>query len=129
MHEATIAQSILDIAVEKLNQEPEAVCVSSISVKLGEFRNVELDSLQFAFDNLKGQFPGCQNCQLKADIVLSLALCRDCGHTYHPHFEQSFRCDKCQGGMGKLLNGEELDIVAITLEAVDKELSDYARIC
>jgi hydrogenase nickel incorporation protein HypA/HybF len=128
MHEATIAQSILNIAVDKLNQLPEAVSVSSIKVQLGEFRNVEMDSLQFAFDNLKSSFKGCRDSQLEAEIILALAQCRDCADTYHPDFDQAFRCSKCNGGMGKLMKGEELDIVSITIETVSEEQSNYARI-
>jgi len=127
MHEATIAQSILNIAVDKLKQAPQAGSVSSIKIQVGEFRNVEIDCLQFAFDNLKISFEGCQNCQLKTELILASARCRDCADTYHPDFEEAFRCRKCNGSIGKLMSGEELDVVAVTLETISKEQNNYAR--
>ena len=63
------------------------IYVSTIKIQIGEFRNVELDCLQFAFDNLKTKIEGCQNCQLKAEIILASANCRDCTGVYHPDFE------------------------------------------
>ena len=121
MHEATIAQSILDIAVNRFNQMPEAIAVQSIKVQLGEFRNVDLDSLQFAFNSLKTSFKGCSASELKAEIGVAVAICQNCHQQYHPGIDLAFRCDKCGGGIDKLVSGEELNIIGITLELADAE--------
>lgn len=126
MHEATIAQSILDIATDALARSTEAIGISNIKVRIGEFRNVEVDCLEFAFDNLKSSFAGCQNSQLTVETIIACAQCRDCGDSYHPDFERAFRCNNCSGGIGKLITGEEMDVVTISLEGRTKEYSNYA---
>lgn len=128
MHEATIAQSILDIASERFKETPQAITISTIRIVAGEFRNVDCESLQFAFDNLKTSYSGCQNCQLQAEVATASAQCRQCSNIYHPDFERAFRCTKCGDGIGKLISGEELDIVGIVLETSEKEQIDYARV-
>lgn len=115
MHEATIAQSILNIASSKLKGTPNAESVVEIHIIVGEFRNVDIESLEFAFDQLKSLNPGCGACRLKADVVSSRAVCLKGDHVYHPEFERVFRCEICGDGIGKLLSGEELDVVGVTL--------------
>lgn len=129
MHEAAVAQSILNIVCTKLRQTPNAEEVLTVHIIVGEFRNVEIASLQFAFDNLKALFNGCHNCELEAKVVQSKAVCRTGGHTYHPDFEHSFQCITCGDGIGKLICGEELDIIGITLQSrIDEECNEHARV-
>jgi hydrogenase nickel insertion protein HypA len=128
MHEATIAQSILKIASRKLLENHLAISISTIKVVIGEFRNVDWESLQFAFDSLKNTYPGCQNCRLDTEIISARAQCRQCNYIYHPQLANAFRCPECNNGIGKLTEGEELDIVQMTLESEEKEQNNYARI-
>lgn len=117
MHEATIAQSILNIVSTKLKQTSNAAQALNVHVIIGEFRNVDPVSLQFAFDNLRSFYEGCAACTLQAEIIQAKALCRKELHLYHPQFEQGFCCTTCGAGIGELICGEELDVVAIKLEA------------
>ncbi len=141
MHEATIAQAILEIANDKLKATPHAAAILAIHVIIGEFRNVELDSLMFAFDNIKLVSDTTRQCRLVAEIVNAKAACRGAGHLYHPTFDNSFRCPRCDNGIGKLLCGEELDVIQLTLQAEDEptagehkgepndnEVDTYARV-
>ena len=127
MHEAAIAQSILKIASGKLKQTKRATALSAVRVVIGSFRNVEVESLQFAFDNLKELFEGCDDCKLDAQLVLAKAICQNGEHSYQPAFENSFRCPICSAGMGKLLCGEELDITKLTFKTnVQEECCNHA---
>ncbi len=128
MHEATIAQSILDIATKRFSETPEAESVSTIKIMLGEFRNIDWQSLQFAFDNLKSNYNCCKDSELQAQFIMTSAECCQCGDVYHPDIAEAFRCTKCGGGIGKLISGEELDIVSIILEANTKDENNYARV-
>ena len=76
MHEATIAQSILDIVAAKLQKNCDANCVKTVAVRIGEFRNVDCDSLSFAFDSLKGLYCGLSDCELSLESIKTLAWCR-----------------------------------------------------
>jgi len=115
MHEASVAQSILNIASKKLASTAHTDTVTAIHVIIGQFRNVDIDSLKFAFDNIRSMYAGCSSCQLEAEVVTARATCRGCSRTYNPDMATSFRCPMCGNGVGQLISGEELDVIGITL--------------
>src|SRR5690349_13838482 len=111
MHEAAIANSILEIVKQRLQSVGAAAQAQSVEVLFGEFRNVDPESVSFAFDNMKSLFPGCSNCQLSINTIAAAAHCKDNNHQYRPLAENAYRCPSCGSGIGKLLQGEELDVV------------------
>jgi Zn finger protein HypA/HybF involved in hydrogenase expression len=117
MHEATIAQSILKIAATKLEETGPAASALKICIKVGQFRNVDEDSLNFAFDNLKGLYRGFGACQLESQCIKTQAWCRRSHHRYNPCFENAFCCEQCGSGIGEIICGEELDFVELITEA------------
>lgn len=110
-----MARSILDIASKKLACTAHTDTVTAIHVIIGQFRNIDIDSLKFAFDNIRPMYAGCSNCKLEAEVVTARATCRGCSDTYNPDMATSFRCPGCGNGVGQLICGEELDVVGITL--------------
>lgn len=126
MHEATIANSILDIVSRRCN-ELGGREVISLNVRIGAFRNVDLESLEFAFDAMKLHYPGFESCALLVEQIEVQALCSLNGHRYSPTFAQSFRCSLCEAGIGVLVAGEELDVTGFRL-AEREEVTD-ARAC
>ena len=100
MHEATIAQSILNLAQRRLRQTPHAEAVSKIRVLIGEFRNVEIESLRFAFDCLKDLCDACAECTLETERAKARARCRINNHLYHPEADSRFLCTICGAGIG-----------------------------
>lgn len=118
MDETKVAKSILDIVSARLAQTPNCDSVLSVNVLVGEFRNVDLESLQFAFESLRKFYDGCQSCNLTAELIKSRAVCREQGHTFSPESERQYVCPQCGGSIGKLLCGEELDVVGTTLRAI-----------
>jgi len=115
MHEASVAQSILRIACNKLASTAHTDTVTAIHVIIGQFRNIDIDSLKFAFDNIRSMYDGCSNCRLEAEVIAARATCRGCSRTYNPDMATSFRCPQCGNGVGQLITGEELDVIGITL--------------
>ncbi len=129
MHESAIAKSILEIVQTRLQSLRSNAVALKVSVILGEFRNVEAESVQFAFDNMKVFYSGVENCQLEASTIVSLAKCKDSDHKYHPEPQLAYRCPLCGAGIGRLLQGEELDVVnvVVELDSVGKE-KEHARL-
>lgn len=122
MHEASIAESILQIASKRLQQTENTDRIISVHVLLGEFRNVEPESLQFAFDSLKTFYDGLEDCKLILELVETRAYCQGPDrHMYSPTFETHYCCEKCGSGMGELICGEELEIIKISLLAQTEE--------
>lgn len=123
MHEAAIAKSILEIIADRLRSVGQNASAHQINVIVGEFRNVEPESVSFAFDNMKVLYTGAEECELCIEAISALAKCNDNDHQYHPKATNGYRCPTCGCGMGKLLQGEELDVVNVVLEvdATNKE--------
>ncbi len=128
MHEVSIAESILQKIAAKLERTSNTCSVTNVHIIVGEFRNVDIDALTFAFDNLKSLYAGCTNCKLEASLTRTRAYCRGGNHLYNPEFNNAFCCTECGAGIGKLMAGEELDIVDIALAASALEEEQYARI-
>lgn len=118
MHELSIAKNILDILCARLQKVAEPLPRAlDIQVTIGEFRNVDPQSLTFAFDSIKQLYSSCADCSLSLDLPKAVAVCTDSeNHSYHPQFDHGFRCTECGGGIARLLSGEELLVTGITLE-------------
>lgn len=124
MHEATIAQFILEkskqISAGETAKLLEAggFVIASVSIRVGEFRNVDLDSLTFAFDALKKDDPLTQNTSLEIEFIAVAALCKN-SHRYSPCAELFFACPECSQGMETLIQGKELEITCVKIEELD----------
>lgn len=130
MHEAAIAKSILEIVGQRLQSIGAAATAQSVEVLFGEFRNVDPESVSFAFENMKALFPGCLNCQLSINTIEAAARCKDNDHQYRPLANNAYRCPICGSGIGKLWQGEELDVVnvIVEIERPQEERKQHARV-
>jgi Zn finger protein HypA/HybF involved in hydrogenase expression len=104
--------------------------VESISVRVGEFRNVDVQSLEFAFDGLKADYIGFGDTRLVVKTIPALAVCQNNEHHYHPRYDNGFRCDvgDCGSGIGLLEEGEELDVIGYTLAQAAPERDSMVNI-
>lgn len=128
MHESAIARNILKIVETKLSaqsQHPSAGVLQAVHVAIGEFRNVDPQSLEFAFDSLKTG-TDCRACRLQIEIQTALARCASSNHSYRPSLENGFRCTECGAGIGCMERGEELEIRGYTYTSQAEEQSSYA---
>lgn len=121
MHESAIAQNILKIVETK----PSAGVLQAVHIAIGEFRNVDPQSLEFAFDSLKTG-TDCRACRLQIEIQTALARCASSNHSYRPSLENGFRCTECGAGIGYMERGEELEIRGYTYTSQAEEQSSYA---
>jgi len=145
VHEAAIAIAILRRAAEALSRQFETEIgkaglgtndgitehtdelpkVSSIQVNVGEFRNVDPESLDFAFQSLRKDFKYAEDARLKINRIDAIAKCTS-GHTYSPKPDKYYACTTCGAGIDKLVNGEELEIKSFELLEAKSELKGGA---
>ncbi len=133
MHEATVALAVLKRAVQAVEnrskidddtirefdsktEEKLSLRVVKITLNVGEFRNIDSESLQFTFSALRKEFALTHHTQLEIRSIPALALCTTAYHEFHPEPDNCYSCTICGGGIGKFLNGKELDIVNIEIE-------------
>ncbi|MDX2108381.1 MAG: hydrogenase maturation nickel metallochaperone HypA [Candidatus Melainabacteria bacterium] len=120
MHEAKIASLILEKASNKLSLFADANEVKSIQLAVGKFRNIDTESLNFAFDALKSENRIFERTTLIIDEIEAIAICQENGHSYRIDFTGGFACPICGGGIGKFESGQELEIRKIQLTSEEK---------
>lgn len=104
MHEATLAENILNIALDAAKQN-HAVKIFKIALTLGEMAGVEVEALMLSFDVLKKNTPAdCAELAIKR-VPIS-ATCNKCGKIFQLE-RYNFFCPECDGIL-ILQNGREL---------------------
>ena len=104
MHEATLAENILNIAFDAARQN-HAKKIFKIGLTLGELAGVEGEALTLSFDVLKKNTPA-ENAELVIKRVPIKAACNKCGKTFQlDHY--NFFCPECDGIL-ILQSGREL---------------------
>ncbi len=113
MHEAGIAQSILDIAVNTAKNN-SAGRITLVAVRIGKMSAVDEASLRFAFDALKAGTIA-ENAAFDYTEVPLRGKCLDCGA--EKEFEGYFmNCPGCGSSKVSLISGSELEVSHIEVE-------------
>ncbi len=123
MHEAKIASLILEKTAGKVSGYGDGSRVKVIHLAVGKFRNVDIESLQFAFDALKKEIDCLYDALLEIEEIEAVALCDKSKHSYVIELNKGAACPLCGSGVGRFESGQELEIRKIQMES--KEL-DYA---
>lgn len=112
MHEATLAENILDIALDAARQN-HAAKIFKVGLTLGEMAGVEVEALTLSFDVLKKNTPAdCAELVIKR--VPIAATCNKCGKTFKLE-RYNFFCPECDGVL-ILKSGRELLVDFIDCE-------------
>lgn len=112
MHEATLAEGILKIALE-VAAENHAEKISEIGLKLGEMSGVEVEALTFSFEILKKNTVA-ENSTLKINRMPITAKCNKCGRNFTVE-RYNFFCPECDGIL-ILKSGRELLVEYVDCE-------------
>lgn len=104
MHEATLAENILDIAFDAAKQN-HAAKIFKVGLTLGEMAGVEVEALNSAFDVLKKNTPA-EDAELVIKRVPISATCNKCGKIFRLE-RYNFFCPECDGVL-ILQSGREL---------------------
>ena len=113
MHELSITQSILSIALEKANAA-HASRVSKINLVIGELSGIVDECVQFYFDFLSKE-------TIAAEAALSFRQppaqlrCRNCAATFAPG-NGNWACPKCHEQKIDIISGRELYIESLEVE-------------
>lgn len=112
MHEVSIMQNTLDLAIAQAQQNG-AKKIESLTLKIGELSGVIPEALEFAFDVLvRGTM--AENAQLKIEKIPVVCYCQDCDRHFQPA-TYIYNCPHCQRISQDILQGKELDLVAIVI--------------
>jgi hydrogenase nickel incorporation protein HypA/HybF len=116
MHEPAIAAELIELVQKEIAQAgyPNAP-VKTVLVRIGALRGVVEDSLLLAFDVLKPNTPLC-GASLTIEPSPIKGVCRSCGASFAPS-EAIFICHQCGSGDLDVQQGDELDLISLTIEA------------
>jgi hydrogenase nickel incorporation protein HypA/HybF len=114
MHEVSIAQGMLDIALSYCEKNAYSI-IKSITVKIGKAAGVVPDSLQFAFESLKpGTIAG--NAVLVIDEIPVTGTCNSCGKHFTVDEAYVVQCPLCGSISFNVETGRELNISEMEVE-------------
>ncbi|MCL5256473.1 MAG: hydrogenase maturation nickel metallochaperone HypA [Chloroflexi bacterium] len=94
MHELTVTQNVLDIAIEHARQGG-ATRITRINLVIGEMSSIIDDSVQFYFDFIsKGTM--AEGAELQFRRIPAQFRCSECGQMFTPEGDD-YRCPRCAG--------------------------------
>jgi hydrogenase nickel incorporation protein HypA/HybF len=109
MHELSIAEAVVDIAVRHARGRP----VAAVELRVGHLRQVVPSALEFAF-GLVAEGTPLAGAELRMEEVPAAGHCRSCGaETALP--ELPLCCRSCGSGDVEVTSGEELLVDSLEL--------------
>jgi hydrogenase nickel incorporation protein HypA/HybF len=113
MHELTITESLLEIALRHAN-EAGATKITDLYMVIGQLSSVVDDSVQFYWDII-AKDTLAEGAKLHFKRIPTEIICLDCNHKYKP-MEGRMACPRCDSISIKIISGEEFFLEAINVE-------------
>jgi hydrogenase nickel incorporation protein HypA/HybF len=110
MHEVSLMQSALDVAIEHA-QRQEATRIHTLTMRIGEIAGVVPEALEFAFDALT-QGGMAQGARLVVEWVAVECFCDTCERTFHPE-GIFYECPRCRQLSANIRHGRELEVISV----------------
>lgn len=115
MHELTITESILEIALRH-GREAGAVHITDLYLVIGELSTIVDESVQFYWDIIS-ESTMAAGATLHFRRVAAQLVCQTCGHDYSPRL--TLPCPACGSADVCVTAGEEFYLEAIDVSAPD----------
>ena len=120
MHELSIAMSMIEMG------EAEAAArgarVTALHLKLGPLSGVVREALEFSY-SVACEGTALEGSQLVIEEVPVKIHCTRCDEDELVESIQSLRCSRCGGLSGEVIQGRELEVVALELAEIEELVS------
>lgn len=113
MHELSIALSIVEMAEEEARRR--SAQVNAVHLKLGTLSGVVKEALLFSYD-LACEGTALEGSRLVIEEVPTVVYCPVCKEERGLPSIQSFCCPVCDGPTPEVLQGKELEVVALEIQ-------------
>jgi hydrogenase nickel incorporation protein HypA/HybF len=111
MHELSLTQHVVSLVTERAAGRP----ITEVRLRIGRLAGVHVEAVKFCFD-VCAQGTSAEGARLVVEEVEGRGECTECGKTVA--LEQPVGICPCEKmAPVRILAGEELSIVAITMEA------------
>jgi hydrogenase nickel incorporation protein HypA/HybF len=119
MHELSIALSIIDMASEEAERRPSERLVA-VHLKLGPLSGVVRSALVSAFELAREETPLAEASLVIEEVPVSI-WCERCNAEAVPVALNELRCAACGEPAVRLVHGQELEVTALELAALELE--------
>lgn len=113
MHEMSIAEGILDIALETMKNNDASV-IHSVQLDLGLISGVEPDALLFCWDALTKGTPA-EKSKIDIHTIPIKGQCLDCDTIFDVQ-DYKFICPHCESHFVNTIGGRELQVTSIDID-------------
>ncbi len=114
MHELSVTQSILEIALRHLEESGEQR-VTDLYLVVGDLSSIVDDSVQFYWDIIAKSTPA-EGARLHFRRIPAEMECLVCGEVYSPDGE-TLACPHCQSTRIRVAAGDEFRLDSITVDS------------
>ncbi len=112
MHELSIAMSIVEMAQEEA--EARGVRVDAVHLKLGAMSGVVKEALLSCYE-LACEGTPLAGSRLIVDVIPVIVFCPQCHEPRPLNSMQLFACSECGTATPEILQGKELEVVALEI--------------
>ena len=128
MHELSIAESLVSLAIDALRGEAsrdglDGPCVEEVHLRVGLLAGVAKESLLFCYDIVIEGTP-LAGSRLVIEDVPVVIFCPSCQTEQELPGIQSFLCSRCGQPSSDVRQGRELELVSIQLSDRSTRLAD-----
>lgn len=113
MHEMSIAEGIVDIALQTLAANQGTV-VHAIQLRVGVMSGVEPDALQFCFTAVTKN-TAAAGASLQIEMIPLRGKCLDCDYEFSVA-DYVFKCPQCGSLAIQTITGRELQVASIDMD-------------
>ena len=123
MHELSIAQSLVEVALEALTDHAQGQRVSAVHLRLGALAGVDVQALLFSYDLVTEDTP-LAGSVLQIERVPVRIFCPSCKVEREVVSPASLSCPECGERSGDIRAGRELEVFALDLADPDEADTD-----
>ena len=113
MHEAAIAQGVVDLAIRTALQNGGGR-INRIKLRLGEFRGVVREALEFSFEVMK-RGTLAEQAELEVETIKLRVTCAQCGECECSPRDYNFFCPGCDEPL-QIIAGREMQMEYVDME-------------
>ncbi len=113
MHEMTITQGILDIALDSAKKSG-ASKVNEVNLTIGSLSQVVPDCVAFYFE-IMTKDTIAEGAKLNINFIEAKAKCASCGNEFAAE-DMIMKCPACGDILGELITGRELAVDSIDID-------------
>ncbi len=113
MHELSIAQSIVELAINEM-KKANATLISEMELEIGQLAGVEYQAFQFALDSFSQQ-PELRTTKYIIHKPEGKAICANCKTVYETSSIIT-QCPECDEFGGEIIQGRELRLRSIIVD-------------